>query len=306
MHLVLQWAQIQPRIVYDETVLRDGLDDFRVLVMPHCDVLTEGVAARIAAFQERGGIVVADETLCSAITADIVVPSFKRTGKADEDKAALQAKAARLREELDPRYRRHADSSNPDVVVRLRQYGTADYLFAVNDKRKFGEYVGHHGRVMERGLPANARLSVRRASGHVYDLVAHKAVPVTQAGDSVEFGASFGPGDGGLFLITDQAIADVVVKAPARAALSTSLPLGISIVDEAGKPVAAVVPLSVQVLDPAGQPSEFSGFYAAKDGRLTITADLASNDPAGEWTIRVKELASGIAREAKIAVSAGE
>jgi hypothetical protein len=174
----------------------------------------------------------------------------------------------------------------------------------VNDKRTFGDYVGHHGRVMERGLLTSAKLSVRRTSGHVYDLVAHKALPVTQAGDSLEFDASFGPGDGALFLVTDQAIADVVAKAPAQAALSSSLPLEISVVDEAGKPVAAVVPLSLQILDPAGQPAEFSGYYAAKDGRLTVTADLASNDSPGAWTIRVTELASGIAREARIAVSA--
>ena len=46
MHLVLQWAQMQPRIIFDETVLRDGLDDYRVLVMPYCDVLTEKVGCR--------------------------------------------------------------------------------------------------------------------------------------------------------------------------------------------------------------------------------------------------------------------
>ncbi|MGD8240301.1 MAG: LamG domain-containing protein, partial [Armatimonadota bacterium] len=45
-HLVLQWAQLQPRIVYDETILRDGLGGLQVLVMPGCDVLTEGVLAR--------------------------------------------------------------------------------------------------------------------------------------------------------------------------------------------------------------------------------------------------------------------
>lgn len=59
----LKWAQIQPSIVYDETVLRDGLDAYKVLAMPHSDVLTEGVAQKVLKFQRRGGIVVGDEAL---------------------------------------------------------------------------------------------------------------------------------------------------------------------------------------------------------------------------------------------------
>jgi len=303
MHLVLQWAQLQPRIVYDETILRDGLDGFRVLVMPHCDVLTQGVAARVAEFQKRGGIVIADQELCPAITPDILVPSYKRTGKAELDKAALQAKAAALRKELDSRYQRYADSSNPDVVVRMRRYGDADYLFAVNDKRTFGDYVGHHGLVMEKGLPTSATLSVRREGGHVYDLVEHTPCSATATDAGMQFEASFGPGAGRLFLITSRPITDVIIKASTQARLRAQVRLDVSVLDDSKGPVAAVVPVQVEILDPAGEPAEQSGFYGAKDGRLTIVADLASNDKPGQWTIRATELASGITRQHKIAVA---
>ncbi|MBN2310292.1 MAG: LamG domain-containing protein, partial [Candidatus Hydrogenedentes bacterium] len=106
MHLVLQWAGLQPRILYDETVLRDGLDDCRVLAMPCCDVLTEKVYDTIAAFQRRGGLIIADEYLTPALSPDILIPRVGRTKKADEDKAALQALARQLRAELDPFYER--------------------------------------------------------------------------------------------------------------------------------------------------------------------------------------------------------
>lgn len=303
MHLILQWAQLQPRIVYDETILRDGLDGFRVLVMPHCDVLTTGVAARVAEFQKRGGIVIADQELCPAVSPEILVPSYKRTGKAAEDKAALQAKAAALRRQLDSRYQRYADSSNPDVVVRMRRYGEADYLFAVNDKRTFGDYVGHHGLVMEKGLPTSATLSVRRKQGHVYDLVEHVPCSATATDAGMQFEASFGPGAGRLFLITSRPIADVLIRAPTQAKLGGQLRLDMSVVDDSKGPVAAVVPVQVDVLDPAGEPAEQSGFYGAKDGRLTIVADLASNDKPGQWTIRATELASEITRQHEIAVA---
>jgi hypothetical protein len=69
-------------------------------------VLTAGVVSAVKAFQARGGQVVGDERLCPAIQADMTVASYTRTRKADEDRAALIAKATDLRAALDVRYRR--------------------------------------------------------------------------------------------------------------------------------------------------------------------------------------------------------
>ncbi|NQT93446.1 MAG: hypothetical protein HQ559_11855, partial [Lentisphaerae bacterium] len=103
-HLILQWACLQPEIVYEETILRDGLDRYKILVMPSCDVLPESVAARIRAFQDAGGIIIADERVAPAILPDISLPAYLRTGQADVDKKALQERAATLRAEIDTVY----------------------------------------------------------------------------------------------------------------------------------------------------------------------------------------------------------
>ncbi|MFA7173045.1 MAG: hypothetical protein WC340_06475 [Kiritimatiellia bacterium] len=66
MHGILCRAHLQPEIVYDETILRNGLDAFKVLVTPYCGVLCEGVVRAIQAWQDKGGILVADEDLCRA------------------------------------------------------------------------------------------------------------------------------------------------------------------------------------------------------------------------------------------------
>ena len=293
MHLVLQWAQLQPKILYDETVQRDGLAGYRVLVMPFCDVLPESVARKVLEFQRQGGIVVADEFLTPAITPDIVIPSYKRTKKAQEDKAALQALSAQLRKELDAFYSRYGQSSDPNVVVRFRQYGNADYLFAVNDLRKYGEYVGQYGLVMEKGLPNSAGLTVRRPAGFVYDLVAHKAVPAKAVAGMLSFKAVFGPGDGRLFLITDSQIAGVQATSPAKARLGQPLVVTAAVVNGKGAPLNAVVPVQVELLDANGRPAEGSGYYGAKDGKLAVTFDLARNDVPGKWTLKVTDLASG-------------
>ena len=302
-HLVLQWAKLQPRIVYDEKILRDGLDDFKVLVMPDCEVLTESVLGKIVEFQKRGGIIVADENVCPAISPDIFLPSYRRTRRAaKEDKAALQQRSRDLRRELDDFYSRHGDADNRDVVVRFRQYRDTDYLVAVNDKRTFGKYVGHHGLVMEKGVPNVATLSIRRDDGYVYELVSHKQVDATPSADGLTFRTTFGPGEGKLFMITAQKISGVRVNVPDQARLGEPLPVAATVVDDAGAPVAAVVPVQVDVLDPKGRPAEFSGYYGAKDGRVSITVDLAANDLPGRWTVRVTELASGLSREQTLTV----
>jgi hypothetical protein len=302
MHLVLQWAHLQPKVVFDETVVRDGLDDYRVLVMPCCDVLTESVAAKIRAFQRRGGIVVADEFLCPAILPDIVLPTYTRTGKAEEDKAALQAQAAALRKELDPFYTRHGDSTDPDVVLRFRQYSASDYLFVLNDKRTFGDYVGHHGKVMEKGLPAAATVSVLRKGSFVYDLVKRQSVPAKTVGDRLEFDVNLGPGDGTVFLLTDRRIGGVRVETPRRVRLGGAAEVTISVVDTKGAALDAVVPVQVEILDPQGRPAEYSGYYGAKDGSASLRLDLAPNDAPGAWSVRATELASGLSRSERLTV----
>ncbi len=293
VHLVCQWAQLQPRILYEEHILRDGLDGIRVLVMPCCDVLPESVYRKIADFQRRGGILVADEHLAPALDPDILIMSRKRSGKADEDKAALHGMAAMLRQELDTVYQRYGESDNPDVVVRFRRYRDTDYLFALNDKRTFGDYVGHHGRVMEKGLPATATLLIRRPNGHVYDLVRHEAVEAETTEDGLRLKADFGPTEGKLLMIAERPITGLRVLAPRRARLGGRVRIHIAVLSGL-RPIRAVVPLRVEILDPQGRPAEGTGYYGALEGRQTVTLDLAANDLPGEWTLLVQELASGL------------
>ncbi|MBM3471863.1 MAG: hypothetical protein FJX75_01155 [Armatimonadetes bacterium] len=292
-YLILQWAQLQPEIVFDETVAQKGLDGYRVLVMMDCDVLTRTVVEKVQAFQKAGGLVVADDRLCPAIRPDIVLIPYERTKQADVDKAALQALAAQLCQQLDKRYQRHVDSLNPNVVTHYRRYGTTDYVFLINDHREFGDYVGRYKLVMERGLPSSATVTIARPAKAVYDLVRHRPVTIRQADGKLQLDADVEPCDGRLLMVTDRAIAGVNIEAPETAKRGDSVTLTLSVVDAEGTPIDAVVPLKLDVLDPDGRPAEFSGYYGAGGGRLQVKLDLAPNDGAGTWEIRATELASG-------------
>ena len=164
---ILQYAQLQPRIVYEETINRDGLDDYKVLVMPSCNVLPASIIERVRQFQQRGGIVIADERIAPATKPDILISVYNRAKLAAVDKDELMKQAAVLRTQLDAKYRRFVDTSNPDVIPHLRRFGTTDYVFTFNDRREAGDYVGHHGLVMERGLPAQAMITIDRSKGYI-------------------------------------------------------------------------------------------------------------------------------------------
>lgn len=288
---ILQYAQLQPLVVYDETILRDRLKGYKVLVLAKCPVLTKKVAAVIKQFQDSGGIIIGDEMLAPAITPDILMQSYASTD--GPRKAALQAKARKLRDELDDVYSRQADSSNPDVIVRLRRYKTSDYLFAVNDLRTYGDYVGQYHKVMEKGLPTGAILQLNRTEGYVYDLVKHEAVPSELRKGKLSISVKLGPGDGKLLLITEKPIGQVEIHTPESAKRGKSFDANIAITDAAGQPIQAVVPLEVTITDAENKPAEFTGFYGAKDGVLKLQLFPASNEPTGKWTIKVCELASG-------------
>ncbi len=193
---VMLYAHLQPEIVYDETITARGLDGFRVLVMCDCDVLTAKRGRPGTRVPGTGGIVVGDDRLAPAIKPDIVLAPYKRTGRADEDRAALVALAAQLRSQLDARYARHVDTSNPDVIPYLRRYRNADYVFVVNDRREYGEYVGQHGLVMENGLPSRTTLTVRRSAGVIYDLVEHRPLATRSENGALAADLELGPCDG--------------------------------------------------------------------------------------------------------------
>lgn len=302
---VLQYAHLQPEIIYEETINRDGLDAYKVLVMPSCDVLPASVVERVKKFQQRGGIIVGDDRLAPAIQADLTMRIYHRTKQADEDKRALLEIAAELRSALDAKYTRLSDSSEPEVITYNRRYGSTDYIFLVNDRREFGDYVGHHGMVMENGLTAEAMLTIARDSGHVYDLLQGREMVVRRAADGkTQTPVSLAPGGGGIYMITDHAIEQVAVRTAPQAKPGDSVDVQVAVANLQGERVDAVVPLRIDIFDPAGRPAEFSGYYGAAGGRFQLTIDLAPNDRHGVWEVRVQELATGIS--ARTAFRVGE
>ena len=283
----LQHAHVQCDVLFEETLLKSGLGSRKVLIMPECDVLTKTLVEKITAWQKKGGKIIADEFLCPALKADVVLPSFKRMKKAAEDKAKVIELAKTLNTLALPQ---KAMCDNPEIIVRTRRYGDALYVFAVNDQRTAGNYVGQHGLVMENGLPSSGTLSLKLDSANVYDLTSQTLVLPKLGDGTIRWPVELGPCDGKIYMITPRPLLQLQVDAPELAKAGNTATIHLTLTDTKQEPVKAIVPVEVEVRDTNGKPAEGSGFYAAKDGKLDVKLDIATNDDPGTWEIHIREL----------------
>ncbi len=316
----LQRARLDPRVIYEETILRDGLDGVRILHAPQARFLTPRIVAAIKDWQAKGGLLLADAECLPALKPDIVVPvvSFDPPPESDHSeevnamesggagvaetqaatrraKAAMLAQADDLRRELKGRYSPRVDSDTAEIVVYSRRWKDVDYVFAVNDRRTFGDYVGAWGKTMEKGLPHSGTVSVEDTAGAV------KAVYELSRGGEVAFSrdegrcvvpVDFDTNDGRLLAFLPQRIARVETSAPESVGRGEVFEVAFRVLDETGALVNALLPVEIRLLDARGR--EIDGGWMAAEGGV-CTARLATNldDPDGGYRIECRDRASG-------------
>ncbi len=290
--LALQHAHAQTDIIYEETLVKSGLSGRKVLVMPFCDVLTKAVVEKISAWQKKGGKIIADEFLCPALKADLVLPSFKRAKNARDDKAKVLVLAKTLASQPAVPLPRLAECDNPEIIVRSRAHGDARYLFAINDHREPGTYVGQHGLVMENGLPSKGTVSLPMEGATIYDLLRGEIVIGQRGEGRTTWPVELGPCEGRVFLVLPKPLLSLALEMPESAKAGNSATVSVSIATTAKEPAKAIIPVKVEIADANGRSAEGSGYYGAKDGRLEIKLDIAANEDPGTWQIKVRELAS--------------
>ena len=302
-HLAALWGGLAPVVLYDETILRDGLGDIKVLILPGCDVLTEKVCRAILDFQEKGGIVVGDASLVPAITPDITLTEYQRIKDPQADKAALQKIGQDLKKALEPYYRTYSESSDPDLMTWVRTSGSADYLFVINDKRTFGDYFGPWKVVMEKSVPNQGSVQLRRKAAAVYDLVTHQEVPFSQDGERMTVPVDFdGVKTGSLYLVLPEKIKQVTLTLPKSAVRGKTFAFTAGAEFSSGAPVESVHPIAVEVRDASGKLTDDSCSAALVQGKYEQTVTVPLNAERGKWKITIRDLASGKSVEKAILI----
>lgn len=294
--LALQHAHVPTDILYEETLLKHGLEGRKLLIMPECDVLTKSVVSRLQEWQRRGGRIIADEFLCPALKADATLASFKRFKKADEDKAKVLELAKTLGTQASGLgWAPKLTCDNPEIIVRTRRFGDALYVFVVNDRREFGNYVGQHGLVMENGLPSIGVLNLKQEQANVYELTRSRfIVPTRGEAEGVTWPIHLGPGDGTIFMVTPKPLLGIKLEVPETATVGNTARITATITTTQDAPIKAIVPMRVDIRDANGKPAEGSGWHGATNGVLTMDVNVAANEDPGIWEFRIRELASGM------------
>ena len=320
----MQRARLDPRVVYEETILRDGLDGVKVLYAPQCMFLTPPVIAKIKEFQAKGGTLVADDQLLKALKADVEVPvvSFSPPPASDhtEDvnameaaregdaktrmgtlraKAKMVAQAEELRRRLASRYTPEADSSSPEIVVYSRRWNAARYLFAINDHRTFGDYVGPWGLTMEKGLPFEGSVSLADDGSvkAVYELSRGGEVAFTREGGNIKVPVKYDTNDGRLFAFLKERIVSVKVEAPKSVCAGDTVRVTLSALDASGRPVEALLPAEMRLFDAAGRELDGAGWVCLQGGVCTVEIVTNLNDAEGDYRLVCRDIASGLKTE---------
>jgi hypothetical protein len=146
---------------------------------------------------------------------------------------------------------------------------------------------------MEDGLPSETTIQLHRNAGHIYDLVNRREITPASGKSGLTIPLQLGPCEGRMLMVTDRPIREVSVKLPESAARGEEVDIQVSVTD-GETPLQAVVPLHVSIIDPEGIEAEFTGYYGAADGKVSIRCHFATNDRTGLWQIRATELASGL------------
>lgn len=305
--LFLQRCRLDPRVIYEETIERDGFGNAKVLFMPKCSYLTESMIARILDFQKKGGIIIGDEKLISAIKADIVVPLTVMPVKdVDTAKEKMLADVEQLRKELASRYTPEADSSSPELITFRRQCGTTNYLFVINDKRTFGSYVGQWKLTMEKGLPYEGFATLadpNRKINAVYELSRGGKVPFvrTESG-CVKVDLKYTTNDGRLLLFLEKPIASVDLHAAKEVRRGEKLDVQFRVAFKNGRPVKALLPGEIRLFDPQGNEIDGGGYVCVENGRCDLVFQTNLNSPAGIYKLTAKDRASGLTTETSVII----
>ena len=277
LHLALQWGGLTPRVIYEEHLLREKLKDVKILFMPHCDILTSEICREITDFQLRGGIVVADETVPPAILPQYRIKSYSRYGKDPlQAKEELVSLGKKLKKMLIKHHTPVWTSSSSDLVVHTR----GNYVFVINDKRTYGDYIGQWKQMAEKALPVQGKISVRKPAGAVYDPVNRKMVPFKSANGVTELSVDFSGAGGKLFLLLPEKLPVPKLKVSADGLIS------------ADTGCKETLPVRLEVRDPQGKITDDTHFAAAVNGKFQYKLQIPKNSVNGKWQISFTVLPS--------------
>ncbi|OGV48835.1 MAG: hypothetical protein A2017_14240 [Lentisphaerae bacterium GWF2_44_16] len=300
-------AQIQPVVLYDDSIIDGTLGKFKVLIIPEGRVLLRSVYDKILSFVKSGGIVIADNSLKAEIPASVKFdfPTTEGMTALKRQQAWTDAAAALKKLLISKGFQYDITADSQDVVIARRFGDNTTAFFIINDRKKPGEYLGKYGKVLDDGVPQTVKVHFSpelTKEGIMYDALTRKEVKLEK--NSADFFLT--AAGGALIVKIPEKIEKIEVAVPGKINRKTPAEITVRALGRKGSVINAAIPLKISITDSAGIENAYSGFYTLKNGTFKLQIPLALNDRTGYWTIHAEELLSGISAKSCFSVDNAE
>lgn len=315
----LQFNFVSYGQVEEGELLRGG---YRVLILPHSSSLSAAESKAIHEFVAQGGTIVADSDpgqfdehgrrLAQSQLADLFTAANPRairlTGNVlDYHQDRVLEKGGEVRTALAAMMQKAGVHPEFTVVDEKGQTasGVETIVYRNGSVRIVGLIVNPELRIDELGPPefkSNERFARARtlklnlpAPMYVYDLRKGQSL-----GRASSVPVNLDPYEPAMYAIGAEELPHMTVAAPEQLMRGETATIGISLPATA----ASVHAIHIDIVDGSGKALEpYSGNLLAQNGHAVWSVPIALNDPAGTWTVRVRDVLSGQVQTVRIHVS---
>jgi hypothetical protein len=260
LYISLLKDHVSTDMIADEEILAGDLDKYKTLLLVDIDYLTESIYGKIEEFIKNGGTVFCDSDCF-----------LKFSGSKISETSSWSSELKKINGNM-------VDIDTPDLIFSEFKSGGARYLMLVNGRTD----KAVAGKTTLKGIGKSA----------IYDLSEGRLL--SSGGNCAEFEVKLEAAGGKLIGIYPAEIKNISILSPKKMFRGKEYEIKVEIRDENSKIIKGLFPLKATVKNPAGERSEYSDFYAAKNGALNFSFAPAVNDLAGEWELEVSELSSGV------------
>jgi len=310
-HYIASKAGYQANVVSDAWLEAHGKiakERFKALfLVGMTSPLSPAMKDALTAFQEVGGVVIADEgtkaDLKNMVTLPFKVPDSHGPSNMNshlEFEEFFAPMIAQFRQTVGPKVTRFFDFGDATQFTGIRSADAdVEYWTIFNDAKpqmKNGVEAQFHY------APASATARVARALqvGTVYDALRRQAVALKKTADNAcQFDCDMTQAPGSIYLATDRPITALQVIAGKDVSPAGLLAMECKAVDDKNAPFAGKLPLEVVIIAPDGR----ERYRVYRTTNIPLQFKIAANDPAGKWTWRVTEQATGLIAEGTFSVA---
>ncbi len=310
-YIAAKMTQYPTTIVLEEDILDGTLAaSHKALVLTDIHYLDPNVITALQEYIKDGGAVLMTDDCTVNILGAVKIgatykllppttppstPSLQEVLKRTEP-IARALKAHLLKLGIRPAF----GTTAAEITAGRQVRGDIEYLFAVNYTT-----TDPSGKPN----PVASTITLPDDGRPVYDAMRGGLMTFEKKGQELSAALRFGPGQMRVFARPARPIGGVQVGVPVitrdytRESEPLTLDISATLVDTKNQLIAGTAPLEIIVSDPLGG-TRYDIFRATEQGTCNVSLPLAVNDPAGAWTVTVKELLNNSAGKASFTYQA--